>query len=234
MKICVVIPTYNESKTIASLVRQIRNQKLETVVIDDGSHDDTHKIACDCGATVIKNISNEGKGASLIKGFNYCLSKEFDAIITMDGDGQHEVADIPNFLRKAKNFNSDIVIGNRMFKPKTMPTLRLLTNKYMSWLISKIAKQKIPDTQCGFRLIKKDVLSKLDLVTRRYEIESEMLIRAAGLGYKIDSVPIKAIYMGENSKIRPFRDALRFFKFVIREYYWPNNKKKNNQKTSSN
>ena len=87
----------------------------------------------------------------------------------------------------------------------------------MSWLISKIAGQNIPDTQCGFRLIKKEVLDKLNLVTRRYEIESEILIRTACLGYKIESVPIKVIYMGERSQINPFLDALRFIRFIFRE-----------------
>jgi len=221
MRTCVIIPTYNEAKTIADLIRQIRGQDLEAVVVDDGSNDDTDKIAKENGATVIKNQRNQGKGASLIRGFNYALSNEFEAVITMDGDGQHETADIPYFIRLAQYSNSGILIGNRMSTPKSMPFIRHLTNRFMSWVISKITRQKIPDTQCGFRLIKKDVLEKLDLLTRRYEIESEILIKAASLGYRIESVPIKTIYMGENSQINPFIDTLRFIKFITWQIHRP-------------
>jgi len=221
MRTCVIIPTYNEAKTIADLIRKIRGQDLEAVVVDDGSNDDTEKIAKENGATVIKNQRNQGKGASLIRGFNYALSNEFEAVITMDGDGQHETADIPYFIRLAQYSNSGILIGNRMSTSKSMPFIRHLTNRFMSWLISKITRQKIPDTQCGFRLIKKDVLEKLDLLTRRYEIESEILIKAACLGYRIESVPIKTIYMGGNSQINPFIDTLRFIKFIAREVRRP-------------
>jgi len=219
MKTCVIIPTYNEAKTIGGLIRQICSQELDVVVIDDGSGDNTHQIARDSGATVLRNQTNEGKGASLIRAFNYALSKGFDAVITMDGDGQHEASDLPYFMRLAKYSNSGILIGNRMFKYKSMPYVRLATNKFMSWIISKIIKQKIPDTQCGFRLIKKEVLEKLDLKTRKYEIESEVLIKTSRLGFKIESIPIKTIYMGEKSQIDPFIDALRFIRFIIREIW---------------
>lgn len=219
MKTCVIIPTYNEAKTIGELIRQICSQELDVVVIDDGSGDNTYQIARDSGATVLRNQTNEGKGASLIRAFNYALSKGFDAVITMDGDGQHEASDLPYFMRLAKYSNSGILIGNRMFKYKSMPYVRLATNKFMSWIISKIIKQKIPDTQCGFRLIKKEVLEKLDLKTRKYEIESEVLIKTSRLGFKIESIPIKTIYMGEKSQIDPFIDALRFIRFIIREIW---------------
>lgn len=222
MKTCVIIPTYNEAKTIGELIKQIRSQDLNVVVIDDGSQDNTHRIAEDNGATVLRNQINEGKGASLIKGFGYALTEGFEAVITMDGDGQHEVSDLPYFMRLAKYSNSGILIGNRMSKPKSMPYMRLMTNKFMSWLISKITKQKIPDTQCGFRLIKKEVLEKFGLATRRYETESEILIKAADFGFKIESIPIRTIYIGKKSKINPFIDTLRFIRFILRETFWRN------------
>jgi hypothetical protein len=137
----------------------------------------------------------------------------------MDGDGQHLPEDIPYFMRLAENSDSGIFIGNRMSKAQGMPRLRILTNKFMSWLVSKITKQNIPDTQCGFRLIKRAVLEKLDLTTSKYETESEILIKAARLGCKIESVPIKTVYQGEKSQINPFIDTLRFAKFIIRELW---------------
>lgn len=222
MKTCVIIPTYNEAKIIGKLIRQIRTQDLSVIVIDDGSQDNTRQIAQDSGATVLRNEINEGKGVSLVKGFYYALNNDFDAVITMDGDGQHEVSDLPYFMRLAKYSNSGILIGNRMSRPKSMPYLRLMTNKFMSWLISKIAKQEIPDTQCGFRLIKKEILQKLELRARKYEIESEVLIKASRLGFKIESIPIKTIYMGEKSRINPFIDTLRFIKFIMKELWATN------------
>ena len=219
MRTCIIIPTYNEAKEIAKLIGEVKGKNLDILVVDDGSSDNTAQIAKNHGATVIQNRINEGKGASLIKGFDYALSKGYDAVITMDGDGQHHPEDIPYFLRLAEYSDSGIFIGNRMQKVKTMPRVRLLTNQFMSWLISGIAKQKIPDTQCGFRLIKKEVLQKLRLRTSKYEIESEILLKTARLGFKIESIPIKVIYNGAKSQINPFIDTIRFIRFIIKEIW---------------
>jgi len=217
MRACVVIPTYNESKAIADVVRKLRHYGLEVVVIDDGSVDNTAKIAREAGATVLENQKNQGKGASLIKGFDYALKTGFDYIITMDGDGQHMPEDIPFFLRLANSSDNGIFVGNRMSKLKNMPFVRVVTNKFMSWLISLVIGQKVADTQCGFRLIKKEVLQKIKLKTAKYEIESELLIEAARQGFKIESVPIETVYAGEKSQINPFVDTLRFIKFITRQ-----------------
>ncbi|MBI4982653.1 MAG: glycosyltransferase family 2 protein [Candidatus Omnitrophica bacterium] len=219
MKTCVIIPSYNEEKEIFKLVSAIIKQGLVVLVIDDGSQDNTSKFAQQAGALVIKNKTNEGKGASLAKGFKYALENNFDAVITMDGDGQHSPNDVPLFLKVASYSSSVILVGNRMQKTKNMPIMRLLTNKFMSWLISLVAKQKIADTQCGFRLIKKEALSKIDFSTTKYETESEILIKSSRLGFKIESVPITTIYRGEKSQINPFIDTLRFLKYIIREIW---------------
>ena len=217
MKACVIIPAHNEAKTIARLVKRIRQQHLDVVVIDDGCADNTAQIAQDNGAIILRNNYNQGKGVSLIKGFHYVLGKDYSAVITMDGDGQHLAEDIPHFIQAAEHSGSGIFCGNRLSKAQGMPWVRILTNKLMSWILSKVAKQKIPDSQCGFRLIKREVLKKLDLKSAKYEIESEVLIRAARLGFKIESVPIKTVYGGEKSKINPFADTLRFIRFITKE-----------------
>jgi len=219
MRTCVIIPTFNESKVIGNLIMGIRQQNLDVVIVDDGSVDNTAQISRDNGAVVLKNPRNEGKGASLIKGFDYALRNDFYAVITMDGDGQHAPEDIPYFMRLAKYSNSGIFIGNRMLKTKNMPRTRVLTNKFMSWIVSRIAKQKIPDTQCGFRLIKSEVLKKINLETSKYEIESEILIKASRLGFKIESVPIKTVYGEERSRINPVLDTLRFIRYIIKELW---------------
>jgi len=219
MKICVIIPSFNEAKTIAGIVTEVLRQGLDCVVIDDGSKDDTAGEAKNSGAVVFKNQKNEGKGASLSLGFYYALNNGYDAVITMDGDGQHLPEEIPSFLQRAEDSSAGIVVGNRMTRRRNMPFVRVLTNKLMSFLISRICKQHIPDSQCGFRLIGKEVLSRLELKTCRYEAETEILISAARSGFKIESVPIRSIYSGEKSQINPIVDTLRFIKFIRKEIW---------------
>jgi glycosyltransferase involved in cell wall biosynthesis len=219
MKTCVIIPTYNEANKIGRLVREVKLQNLDVLVIDDGSSDNTSQIAQNAGAITLRNENNQGKGASLIKGFNYALTHDYEAVIAMDGDGQHLPEDIPYFIRLAKYSDSAIFIGNRMQRTKDMPLARLVTNKFMSWFLSCLAKQRIPDTQCGFRLIKKEVLKRLNLTTSKYETESEILIKGSRLGFRIESVPIKTIYNKEKSQINPFIDTIRFIKLIIRELW---------------
>lgn len=218
MNICAVIPSYNENKTIANIIQQVKLQGLEVIVIDDGSTDNTFQSASKTLAIVIKNDKNEGKGASLVKGFGYVLGHNFDAVITMDGDGQHDPGDIRHFIQIAGASDSGIFIGNRMHRPKDMPLARFVVNKFTSWLISMYTKQDIPDSQCGFRLIKKEVLEKVKFETNNYDAESEILIKAARLGFKIESVPINTIYRGQKSKINPFVDAYRFIRLMCREF----------------
>lgn len=217
MKICVLIPAYNEAKTIPELINQIKLQGLTPVVIDDGSTDNTTAVALKSGATVLTNTINEGKGASLIKGFNYAIENKFEAVITMDADGQHLPEEIPYFIKASENNQNGIIIGNRMCETRNMPLIRVATNKLMSWVISVIAKQTIPDSQCGFRLIKVKILEKIKFTTRKFETDSELLIKASRMGFKIESIPTKSVYRGEKSKINPFIDTLRFLKFIFKQ-----------------
>jgi glycosyltransferase involved in cell wall biosynthesis len=219
MKACVIIPTYNEAENIGSLLKEIRLREIDVAVIDDGSSDRTQDIARQEGAVVIRNERNSGKGKSLACGFSYALGAGYEAVITMDGDGQHLAEDIPFFLRLAAYSQNAVFVGNRMHKAKTMPLLRYLTNRFMSWLISLVAKQKIPDTQCGFRLFKRPALEGLKLYTNRYETESEILLRCARRGFKIQSIPIRTVYNGARSRINPVTDTLRFIRFLLRELW---------------
>ena len=217
MKVCVVIPTYNESAAIGGIIQAIRKQNLDVIVIDDGSTDTTAHISQSYGAVVLKNAKNRGKGLSLIRGLRYALENNFDAAITLDGDGQHLPQEIPSFIQKAQACDVGIVIGNRIHNPRKMPLVRIITNKFMSWLISRIIRQKVPDTQCGFRLIKKELIKKIQFTTHRFETETEILIQASLLGYKIKSIPIKSIYHREKSRINPVFDTIRFINFIFRQ-----------------
>ena len=220
MKTCVLIPSYNEEKTIGNIVKDIHNLGFDVFVVDDGSTDDTEKIANEAGAIVLRHRKNEGKGFALRNGFNYILNLDYNAIITMDGDGQHSVKDIEKFITAAQtNTAIGVIVGNRMFNIKDMPFIRILTNIFMSFIISIFCRQEVSDTQCGFRLVKRAVLENIKLLTSNFEIESEMLIRASRLGYKISSIPIETIYQVKSSKIIPIIDTFRFIKFMLKEIW---------------
>jgi glycosyltransferase involved in cell wall biosynthesis len=220
MKYCVVIPTHNEAKTIAGLVAQVRALELDILVVDDGSADGTAEIVSRSGVKVLRNDKNQGKGAALIRGFDYCLKNDFGAVITIDGDGQHLPEDIPAFVSRAeKNQDAGIFIGNRMSDRRNMPFVRVLTNKLMSWFLSLIVGQKIYDSQCGFRLIRIGALRELSLKSSKFEIESEMIIEAGRRGIRIESVPIQTVYRQERSHINPFVDTLRFFRFIFKKLH---------------
>ncbi len=217
MKTCALIPLYNEAATIGKLVREVGKYVKRCLVVDDGSTDSSGAIASQAGAEVIGHPKNYGKGFSLRNGFNRILKQDFDAVIVMDGDGQHDPRDIPRFIREAENSSAGIIVGNRMHNVGKMPLVRILTNKFMSSVVSKITGQRIMDSQCGYRLIKKEVLGKISLFSSRFEIESEILIKAARHNFKIVSIPISSIYQKEQSKIDPFLDTLRFVRFLFKE-----------------
>ncbi len=219
MKTCVIIPTYNEVKHLGSLLHEVKNYLSDIIVINDGSSDSTAQVAASCGAVVITNLHNQGKGASLIKGFAYALEAGFESVLVMDGDGQHRPQDIPKFLAAAQDASWGLIVGNRMHDPRHMPVVRRLTNSIMSWYISRIVGRSIPDSQCGFRMIRKEALSRFNFSTTKFEIETEMFIEAARLGIAIVSVPIQSVYQDEKSHINPFTDTVRFFRYMFRRVW---------------
>ncbi len=219
MKICILIPAHNEAKHIKRVVSELRAKSLDVLVVDDGSSDETTQLAKAGGATVLTNFQNQGKGFSLQRGFDYIISNDYDALITMDGDGQHAIEDVDHFIELFKKDRPDIICGNRMTDHTGMPFVRLMTNRIMSGLISVVCRQKVYDSQCGYRLIRTEVLRNVKLSSSAFEIESEVLIKSAKKGYRIASVPVKTIYAGELSRINPFFDTVRFIVYIIRELF---------------
>ncbi len=214
---CVVIPAFNAAKTIGPLVRDIRQQDLPVIVVDDGSQDDTAAIASAQGALVISHLRNQGKGHALRTAFEYALRSRYDGIITMDSDGQHDASEIPSLIQSGQRQHAGLVLGNRMSDGAVMPPVRRWTNRLMSHIVSTIARQRIPDSQCGFRLIRRELLEAIPMRARRYEVETELLLGAAVRRWKIISVPVRSIYhAGHASHIRPVRETLRFLAVVLR------------------
>jgi glycosyltransferase involved in cell wall biosynthesis len=216
--ICVVVPSYNEARTIGAITKRLIARKLPVIVIDDGSIDDTAHKAEREGATVIRNPKNMGKGAALREGFKKAITDGFDCVMIMDGDDQHDDRDIAHLIMCMRETRADLVVGNRMHDTARMPFVRIAVNHFMSWLISVVSGQFVPDTQCGFRLIKRELLMKTRLESKKYEIESEMIVKAARAGFKISSVPITTVYKDEVSRINPVIDTLRFIRLMIKLY----------------
>jgi glycosyltransferase involved in cell wall biosynthesis len=193
--------------------------QIHTVLVDDGSSDDTAEVAGRQGVEVIRHPVNGGKGEALKTGFARTLEGRHPACITLDADGQHLPEEIPRFLESWRKGNA-VVVGSRMSANENMPWLRKRTNEFMSAIVGRLASQPIPDSQSGFRLIDAEVLRSVTLETSRYDMESEILIKAGRLGYPIASVPITTLYHDEVSSIHPFVDTLRFFRLLWDSRRW--------------
>jgi glycosyltransferase involved in cell wall biosynthesis len=211
-----VIPAYNEAKHLADVVRRTRQELGHVLVVDDGSTDDTAAQARTAGAEVLVHSENRGKGESIKAGLRYWLERGFSWVVILDADGQHLPEEIERMLDEAGTDGADLLIGNRMNDVGSMPLVRRVVNRYMSNKISRVCGQQIPDTQCGFRMLHRDLIPSVLVGTNRFDYETEMLILASRKGFRIASVPITTVYSDEVSSIHPVRDTLRFFKLMKR------------------
>ncbi|MBI1869680.1 MAG: glycosyltransferase family 2 protein [Chlamydiae bacterium] len=213
--ICILIPAYHEEVEIGEVVRQARFYG-DVVVVDDGSSDRTGGIATSAGAILLRHSKNCGKGAALLTGLQYFLKGSWEGVILMDGDGQHCADEIPKFLEAARNPSIMMVIGNRMYQTQKMPWIRVATNLFMSKILSWIAGVWVPDSQCGFRYLKRVLVERMHLKASKFDIESEMFLEASSITKEIRSVSIVSIYGNEKSKIRPLPDTFRFLGLLVR------------------
>jgi len=215
LRLCAVIPAYKEGPHIAPVIRGVRKHLPDVVVVDDGSQDDTADRAERAGARVIRHARNKGKGAALQTGFDYAVAHGYDAAIALDADGQHDPAELPRFFEALGIGEADIVLGSRMAKPEGMPWLRHWTNRTTSVILSRIAGQDILDSQSGYKAIRTEVLRHVRPTREGFDAESEFLIVASRLGYRIAHVPIRTIYGDETSTINPAWDTWRFVKLCL-------------------
>lgn len=208
-----VIPCLDEARTIASLVAQVRVHVPRVLVVDDGSTDATGDLAAAAGAVVLRHPRPAGKGAALIRGWEEAARLGCEWALLLDGDGQHAPEDIPAFFETAARTGADLVVGNRFARPAVMPWTRRATNLWMSRRLATLAGVDLPDSQCGFRLARVPALMAAPFRTRHYQIESEMLVEFARAGRRIAFVPIEVRYGGERSKIAPWRDGWRWWRW---------------------
>jgi glycosyltransferase involved in cell wall biosynthesis len=211
--IVAVIPGYNEGPRIGAVVRAAALH-LPVIVVDDGSADDTITRAREAGATVIEQRPNRGKGAALRRGFQQALTDGADAVLTLDADGQHDPAEIPDFLVAWSWIpRPDLVIGQRDFK--AMPPIRRLSNELGGRAFSWAVGRPIPDNQSGYRLIGRRLMeATLASDEAGFEFEVEMITTCVRLGGHIAWVPVRTIYAGEPSHIRPIAHLRSFIRIV--------------------
>jgi glycosyltransferase involved in cell wall biosynthesis len=208
--ISALIPAYQEGPRIATVVAGARVH-LPVIVVDDGSTDDTADQAEAAGATVLRQLPNAGKGAALRAGFRHALEHGAPAVVTLDADGQHDPAEIPRFLAAFEAGRPELVIGRRDFA--AMPPVRRLSNTLGGWVFSAAVGRHVPDNQSGYRLIGRRLMTALlDSDESGFEFEVEMIARCIALGLPMTDVPIRTIYAGEPSHIRPWRHLTEFIR----------------------
>jgi glycosyltransferase involved in cell wall biosynthesis len=216
MGIVALIPAYNEAAHIADVVERTKSF-LPVLVVDDGSHDDTAQLAEAAGATVLRQIPNQGKGMALRLGFRWALEHGCEALIMLDADGQHDPAEIPAFLEQYKAKQADLIIGKRDFS--RMPTVRRFSNTIGRWMFSTALGHHVPDNQSGYRLLSRRMIeATLEGREQGFEFEVEMIVLCVLRGYILEWVPIRTIYAGEKSHIKPGPHIVKYFRVVWRTW----------------
>jgi glycosyltransferase involved in cell wall biosynthesis len=206
--ILALIPAYDEGPRIVAVV-ETTARYLPVLVVDDGSRDDTAARAEAAEATVLRQAPNAGKGAALRRGFRYALDAGVQAVVTLDADGQHDPTEIPRFLEAFESRRAELIIGRRDFGE--MPPLRRLSNTVGGVALSAALGRTVPDNQSGYRLIGRTLMrALLESDESGFEFEVEMIARCIALGLPLDWVPIRTIYAGEPSHIRPWRHFTEF------------------------
>ena len=217
MTVGAILPALNAARFLTEVIGEIHtlHPECRVLVVDDGSTDGTADTARAAGAEVLVHEVNQGKGEALKTGYRWAQGQQLEWVFTMDSDGQHLPNEMQDFIDTADRRGFDVVVGTRMARTENMPWIRKKTNQFTSWVISRLARQDIPDSQNGYRLYRTACFVGLKLRTSRYDSESEILVRMARRGYRIGSVPVTTVYGDETSSINPFVDTGRFFRLVI-------------------
>ncbi|HEX8938716.1 MAG TPA: glycosyltransferase family 2 protein [Candidatus Limnocylindrales bacterium] len=212
-----LIPAHDEAPRIGAVVRAAAAH-LPVLVIDDGSSDDTAAVAEAAGAHVLVQRPNQGKGAALRAGFRWALAAGCDAVVTLDADGQHDPTEIPAFLAAWRGWGPaprtaplELVVGRRDFR--RMPVARRLANTFGGLTLSLALGRQVPDNQSGYRLVGRALMTALlDSREPGFEFEVEMLATCLARGFGLAWVPIRTIYAGEPSHVRPLHHVAHFLR----------------------
>jgi glycosyltransferase involved in cell wall biosynthesis len=222
-RIAVLIPALNAERTLPPVVVAARAELEPVIVIDDGSYDGTGKVASAVGAIVLRHDVNRGKGGALKTGFTWALEQGFDGVITLDADGQHLPREIAKLLRERERSGCDLIIGGRSHLFDEMLPRRRMANRFSAACISLASGAKITDSQSGFRFYSANLLRNLKLHTDRFDMESEVIVRAGRRGFGIVTIPIDLGFVDglSTSHYKPLKDTLRIAWTVARaRFLW--------------
>jgi len=215
--IAAVIPAYNASASVASVVRKATEYVPRVIVVDDGSTDGTADRARSSGAEVLLHPRNRGKGAALRTAFDALAGSPVEAVITLDADGQHDPADIPRFVEKFRATGADLIIGSRFEAFGEMSRGRRFGNRFSSSALAFFTGLRISDSQSGFRLSSLPFLRATPLRGEGYELEMEAILLASARRRRIETIPIHLLVADgrDRSHYRPFRDTTRICVCVV-------------------
>jgi len=214
MRVAALIPAYQAEAHLGEVLDRLGALPAppDVLVVDDGSRDATSEVARHHGARVERFAANRGKGHALLAGFERL--RDYDGVVTLDADGQHPPENFPAFVAAAEG-GADLVLGARARTPD-MPASRRFANAFSSGWSSWLAGQRVSDSQCGYRFYSRAVLMRTPLTAGRYEFETEIVVRASRLGFRIAEVTIPTVYGEEKSQIHPFRDVPRIVGVMMR------------------
>lgn len=206
-----IIPAYNEEKRIGKVLQGIPEFVDEVIVVDDGSKDKTSEVARKFGVEVIRLERNEGKGKAMSEGIKEASG---DIIVFIDADGQHRPEEIIKLVEPIVNGEADFVIGSRLIKAQgERPLIRKISNFITTYLTRLKLGIRVRDTQSGFRAIRREFLPEIE--SKRYEVETEVLIKAVKKGARVKEVPVSMIYGVETGHFR-FEDIVRFLRALLK------------------
>ncbi len=193
-KLIVIIPAYNEAKTIGNVIQGVKKYTDNIIVIDDGSKDNTYQTALQSGAKVYRHQINRGLGGALGTGIEAALLNDGDIIVTLDADGQHNPNEIPNLIKPIIKGKADIVIGSRFLKNQSMPFFRRLGNYFFNLMTFIFFGIYTTDSQSGMRAFNKKVAQNLKIYTNKMEVSSEIIKQVRANQFRLKETHIKAIY----------------------------------------
>ncbi len=219
LNIAALVPAYQAAAHLGEVLLRLAAlpSRPHVLVVDDGSRDATALVARQFGADVHSFAANRGKGHALLAGFERL--RDFEAVVTLDADGQHPPECLPAFVAAAEA-GADLVLGRREITPE-MPPARRFANRFSSAWCTAIAGQPISDSQCGYRLYRREVLLRTPVRASRYEVETEMAVRASRLGFRVAHVDIPTVYGDEVSHLSPTRDVPRIVGMMLRLTFEP-------------
>lgn len=204
-----VIPVYNNMRTLQSVVRGCKHQLENVVVVDDGSTDvDVGGMLGDENVIVLNHSENKGKGTALMTGFKYVQSQGGNYAITIDADGQHYPQDLDRIINEIKDQDDAIVIGSRDFSAENVPGKSKFGRRFANFWFKVETGLSIDDCQSGYRAYPIDYISKLSLKGKRYDFETEVIVKAAWAGLKIKTVDVGVHYAKKGERISHFKGFL--------------------------